>query len=88
MNNWTSHLRCVGPCPLSFFVNSDLSGIASWSRDNGLSLDVRKTQAMFVRRSTVMDDEPRLFLDGSELSFPQSLTNLGFVMTSGLGAIL
>jgi hypothetical protein len=65
-------------------VNSDLLSVVAWSRNNGLSLNVGKTQVLFVRRPLTLVNEPCLFLDGSELSFVSSVTNLGFFMGSDL----
>jgi hypothetical protein len=46
-------------------VNSDLSSTVSWSRVNGLSLNVRRTQTMFVRRPTFLSMSLVCFWMGS-----------------------
>jgi hypothetical protein len=61
-------------------VNEDLARVVSWSKENGLRLNLQKTQSLVVARPLASLSRPTLSLDGVTLDFCASLDNLGFLM--------
>lgn len=66
-------------------TNEDLNAIQVWSVANGLTLNPRKTQAiLFSKRGCNTGQFPSLYLGNFKIPYMESLTSLGYKLTSNL----
>jgi hypothetical protein len=69
-------------------VNEDLENIKTWSINNGLRLNVSKTQAMIVSGVRIANQHfvpPPLKLDGQIIPYSDKVTDLGIIIEKNLG---
>lgn len=63
-------------------INEDFTAISKWADSNGLKLNVNKTQVILFSKTPV--NVPPFFLNGVEMSFANTVKNLGIVFDSNL----
>lgn len=64
-------------------INEDLRRIHEWSRKNMLTLNARKTNAIFISNNSSLNTlKPLLKLNGESIAFVQSATSLGIRIES------
>ena len=71
---------------LAISMNEDLSSIYAWSQENNLAINSSKTKAMSICH-TQIGPQPSLFLNGTHISFVESIKNLGFFVNGKLNCI-
>ena len=65
-------------------INTDLSSILQWSLANGLPLNVSKTNALFISRSSESSGSLNLNLGNEVINVVTSVSNLGFSFEKNL----
>lgn len=65
-------------------INEDIASICTWARDNGLILNASKTQAIVFSNTAVRTTLPNIFIDGTAITFTETVKNLGVNMDTNL----
>ena len=64
-------------------INHDLSSIFDWSMSNGISLNITKTQAIFISKSDY-PVIPDIYIDNSKIRIQNQVNNLGISINNRL----
>lgn len=66
-------------------INSDLEHLVSWSSNNSLGINAKKSQCIvFSRKLLDLENLPKVQIDGEYLNFEEKINNLGILMSSDL----
>lgn len=66
------------------YLNDDLSRVFDWSIRNGLRLNPKKTQALFIQHGENLTGVPCVLLGGEQIPFCEKAKNLGVIFNSTL----
>jgi hypothetical protein len=69
-------------------INEDLDNIKNWALNNGLRLNVAKTQSIIISGIRMVDENfspPPILLDGQIIPYSDKVINLGVVLEKHLG---
>lgn len=65
-------------------INEDISAVCEWARDNGLLLNVSKTQAIAFSNFAVRTALPTIAVNGTTVAYSDNVLNLGVNMDVNL----
>lgn len=83
-------LSCrVSECHEAFQkISEDLNSILQWTRDNGLQININKTDAIIFgsekNRNELRISDPKLTMDNNNINFNDHVKNLGLIMDEKL----